>query len=72
MPTLVKIWPTGSEEEDENVKSLRRQRRRTNFDQKSSLLAFGSGKLKYNNILNPHIDIQIIINLIAYISADVF
>ena len=29
-------WPSGSGEEDENVKSLR-QRQRTNFDQKSSL-----------------------------------
>ena len=40
------IWPSGSGEEDENVKSLRQQqqqqqrrrrRQRTNFDQKSSL-----------------------------------
>ena len=32
-------WPSGSEEEDENMKSLRQQRRRrrTNCDEKSSL-----------------------------------
>ena len=30
-------WPSGSGEEDKNVKSLQQQPRQTNFDQKSSL-----------------------------------
>ena len=50
-------WPSGSGEEDENVKSLRqrrrrRQRRRTTFNRKKLTWAFGSGELK--KIHEPH------------------
>ena len=46
-------WPSGSGEEDENVKSLRqrqrRQRRTTDFWSEKLTWAFGTGELKINN-----------------------
>ena len=58
-------WPSGSGEEDENVKSLqqRRQRQRTYFDQKSSLEPYWAQvsyniefQCLYKNIFNWYIE----------------
>ena len=49
MPSLVEIGESGSGEEDENVKSLRKQRRQRKTDKfwsEKYTWAFGSGELK--------------------------
>ena len=45
-PSLVEIWPIGSGEEDENVKSLQTDKPMDNRRQEKLTWAFGSGELK--------------------------
>ena len=60
-------WPSGSGEEDENVKSLQRQRRRRTMDKfwsEKLTWAFGSGELK----MTKKIYVDVFVSLLLHIS----